>query len=578
MWGRAGIYLLLALLVQGLFALDRGLWQDDVAILAVVASQDHGSIAGLLAPILAPTRRLLGLPFALALATPRPVACLQLLYGVTWLGLGLLAHALARLLAPGRPRLAYLAGALTLCATSDFLTDSVVSLGYDVSVLAFFAGLCLLLRWQRQGEARLSLIGSALLMSASLWTMEAALPSVLLVPLLLWAADGRRFSRRAAVGALLWLAAALPFLAIFVPFLLDPHGYAATALLPLSPHERLQRTAALFFNNFAPWRWAFARPVWYPRPDPVIPIRAWLPAVGLGTAAFLWGAWRVQDAAPESAKGEDASRDWLLAATSLLMAFASNAALAGLQLATIFYRTQVVSRVWASLFLAIVSDRLIRRLGGRWPPGLLLPTVFVALGLAGGLERQDFFLASWRQHRVELASIVEQAPSLRPEALLLLQTPPAPAYLATEAPYLAEAWAVVLYRDPSFMKRLFLWAPERGTGCLAEERRLRCWEEGQADCFAEGTCEGRSLPYERLVLMTYVPEERRFRLLREIPAALLGAHPESGRGYAPEAMILRRPVDSFQRGVLFNPPLLARYLPGFCPDAGCEALSTPAPR
>jgi hypothetical protein len=78
--------------------------------------------------------------------------------------------------------------------------------------------------------------------------------------------------------------------------------------------------------------------------------------------------------------------------------------------------------------------------------------------------------------------------------------------------------------------------------------------------------------------MTYVPEEGRFRLQREIPAALLGARPGAGRGYAPEAMILPRPVDAFQARLLFRAPLLARHLRGFCPDAGCDALSTPGPR
>jgi hypothetical protein len=497
------------------------------------------------------------------------------LYAVTWLGLGLLAHALAGLLAPGRPRLAYLAGALTLCATGDYLTGSVVSLGYDLSVLAFVAALCLLLRWRRPGGPRLALIGSALLMSAALWTMEAALPSVLLVPLLLRAAEGGRFSRRSALGALVWLAALAPFLAVFVPFLVDPQSYAATAFLPLDPHQRLVRTVSVFLNNFTPWRWAFARPEWYPRPDPLIPGWVSLAAAGLGTAAFLRGLPRARVAAPGR---EEAPGDLRLAGTCLLMAFASNAAVAGLQLATIFYRTQPVSRVWASLFLAVVSDGLIRRLSGRPALALALPTAFVSLGLIGGLERQDFFLASWRRHRAELASIVEQAPALRPEALLLLHAPPAPGYAATEAPYLAAAWAVVLYRDPSLFQRLFLWAPERGTGCRAEERGLSCWEEGKAECFAAGTCEGRWSSYESLVLMSYVPEEGRFRLRREFPAALLGAPNGAGRGYAPEAMILPRPVDAFQARLLFRAPLLARHLRGFCPEAGCEALSRPAPR
>ena len=60
-------------------------------------------------------------------------------------------------------------------------------------------------------------------------------------------------------------------------FLRDPKGYAAVALLPLSAAAFVGRTLSLWMTNFAPWRWAFARPVWYAYSGPVIPV-VWMAA------------------------------------------------------------------------------------------------------------------------------------------------------------------------------------------------------------------------------------------------------------------------------------------------------------
>ena len=75
-----GLWVFLTLLVWGLFAPDRGLYQDDVSVLAVVQEAWRTSgVAGLFAPMGGPTRRLLGLPTFLAWLTPEPVFALQLL-------------------------------------------------------------------------------------------------------------------------------------------------------------------------------------------------------------------------------------------------------------------------------------------------------------------------------------------------------------------------------------------------------------------------------------------------------------------------------------------------------------------
>src|SRR2546423_13866603 len=66
-----------------------------------------------------------------------------------------------------------------------------------------------------------------------------------------------------------------------------------------------------------------------------------------------------------------------LAGTFVLMALVANAAYAGLQMAIVHYRTHILSRVWASLAVAVLSGWPMLR----WPRFrvifLLVPAVFV---------------------------------------------------------------------------------------------------------------------------------------------------------------------------------------------------------
>ena len=113
------LYFALLLLVWGLTVPWRGLWQDDTLLLRLARGyQGHGFMAAL-TPVGAPMRRLYGLPFRLALATPQPIWTLHLIYGVTWLGEALAAGWIVRLLLPGRRLTQFLAICLTLTATSD---------------------------------------------------------------------------------------------------------------------------------------------------------------------------------------------------------------------------------------------------------------------------------------------------------------------------------------------------------------------------------------------------------------------------------------------------------------------------
>ena len=386
--------------------------------------------------------------------------------------------------------------------------------------------------------------------AASIWMLDIAIPALPFVPLLLlWRSGLQAWRRILLLLSALGLTLA-PAVSVEWRFLHDAHGYAAVALRPMPPAERLDRIASLWGENFAPWRWAFAHPVWYPRPPAVIPL--W--AMGLGAAvAAAWFAFRALRAyCPQRPEPpERAARTLLLAGMFAGMALVANAAYAGLQMAEVHYRTHILSRTWASLAVAILVGWAVQQ----WPRlragFLLVPALFVGLGVWGGLERQDLWVSTWRLHQKELLSIVTNAPALTPGTGIILRSGPTPdLYLATEADYLAESWLILLYDDPA-IHGLRL-APDRGTGCRATPEGLDCWHEQQAECFAAGTCAADRFPYEKLVILDFDDRQGTWRLVANPQGdPLLGG--SGAAGYRPAGRILKRPLTPRQRALLLRP-------------------------
>ncbi|HSX78057.1 MAG TPA: hypothetical protein VLQ80_05745, partial [Candidatus Saccharimonadia bacterium] len=437
------------------------MWQHDTLLLRLARDfQGHGFMAAL-TPVVTPLRRLYGLPFRLALSTPQPIWTLHLLFGAAWLGQALAAGWISRLLMPGRRLTQFLAICLTLTATSDYLTNNLTALGYNISALMLLLAVGCCLRYVTGGGAGWIALACAAI-AVSIWTIDVAIPALPFVPLLLLWRGGTEAWRRillvlSALGLTLAPAAQAEW-----RFLHDPTSYAAVALVPMRLAERVDRTTSLWRENFAPWRWVFARPVWYPRPPAAIPLWAIVLAAGVAVAWFAFRARRSQN--PD--RPDRTVRTLLLAGIFAAMALIANAAYAGLQMAEIHYRTHILSRTWASLTVAISAGWAVQQ----WPrfrtAFLFVPVVFVGFGVWGGVERQDLWVSTWRLHKKELLSIVTAAPALTPGTGIILRSPPTPdLYLATEADYLAQSWLILLYDDPAI--HAMRMTPDRGTGCRA---------------------------------------------------------------------------------------------------------------
>jgi hypothetical protein len=540
--------------VWGLFALDRGMWQDELVFMTWIQDKTGEPLAQLVSASGTPTRVFAKIPFTLAYWSGAIVPSLQAFYGLIWVFTGVLVHLLLRRAFPGQAVLSYLGGALTLASTSDFLTNSLVPLNQLASVTAYLLSLLLLLRWWHE-DAWPWLLAAAFCLQCSLWTYDAAFVSVLLTPVLLWAYDGFRVSRRVLGVGGFWYTLVAPYLVVLHGFFTDPNAYAAVALRPLSVMARLQGTWRMFCHNFAPWDWAWYRPLWFPAPPPALSCSFKALVALLGTVVFVAVLARLRRP-PHAARQlpKAVGRRLLVAvAACLLLAFGSNAQSSSVHYSEVFMRTHWASRVWSSVAVALVSFWLGGIAPGRWKPAtFMLPTLFVCLGIYGGVERQDYFLGYWRRHAAELRSIVEQVPGMSPDGHLILVVPEAKPYMATEAEYLARAWMAYLLEDRSLFPRVALWSADR--------RTVGRLDGSEFVSLGEGRVESR-IPVAKSVVLLYVDEENRFVLQKTLPTGVLGPSAAECRDYAPRSQVVDRPMPRTARSLLYRSEYLAALFP-----------------
>ncbi|PYV91885.1 MAG: hypothetical protein DMG05_06075 [Acidobacteria bacterium] len=547
------LYAFLTLIMWGLFAFDRGPWQDEAIGFYGALVRAGKPLNQLFMPIPTPTRPLCFLPFTLAHWLHMPILIPQLFFGAAWLSTGVLTNMLIRRLFPQHPPLALTAGAVALSASGDLTFDYTGAVGPYLSVALYLGATVAFLKWWQEGS-RPALVWTAICLLSSVWMYDAALAAVLVTPALLWLVGGSRWSHRLARAALFWYGLATPYLLALFHFVWKGELYAAVALRPMTLPDRLIRTSSLFLHNFTPWVWALKRRQWFPSPEPVLSpqfrlLLATFGAAGL-LATFVW-IWRRQ-------KEQSARIRWPggFVAFCMAAAFGSNAIYASVQFSELHWRTQLVSGVWVSVIVSLLGFWI----GGivqKPLVGAMLPLIFCAFGLYGGLERQDYYLGYWRRHQTELRSIVEQVPSLAPDANLVLYVPPGAPYLLTEATYLAHAWLSYVYGDPTVARRIFLWSEDRKTGCKIQGDFLACKSEPEQP-------PNLRYPIAKTVLLAYDPADNRYMLENHFPAALAisdGASPAAVRTYTPLANIQNRPLSAYSCSLVNGTELLARFFP-----------------
>jgi hypothetical protein len=513
-------FVTLTILVWGVSAFRRGLWQDDVQALGLAFMRN--SFWKLFDGHSSPLRRLTLLPSALANVSPYPIETLQLMSAAVWLGMGLLAGWIVGLLLPNERLTRFVVICLTLTATSDYQTASMVPLPYNIAASCFLAALGCGLLWLRDRRPW-TLIASVLLLASSLWNMDIGLPAVPFAIFLFVRIGGWRRSRTLLA---VWAIVLMPVAIVEWIFLHDPKAYAAIAIVPMPVSAVIRRAVGMWIENFTPWRWAFARPQWYPRPPAAIPV-AWMAIASLIAAAVFF--LRAQT------KRNDGQHPLGFVLLFAIMALVANAAYASLQMAELHYRTHILSRVWASAAVGIAIGWMLQRFPRARILAWAIAITFVFFGTWGGVERQDLYLSTWRQHQRELVSIVTAAPDVRPGTIVILRSGDLPdRYLATEADYLTGFWLRLLYDAPAL--RSLRLAPDRGSSCSAAANGLVC----NAECPSNRTCTPVLFAYEELVMMDYDDASGTYRVVPSLNTPR----------YRPEDRIIRRPLTVRQRRLL----------------------------
>jgi hypothetical protein len=516
-----------------------------------------GTVQALTLPITSATRRLQGAPYAIALASGEPLLVLRVASEALTFAIGLLAALLARHALRLPAAAAFAAGALTLTASADWLTASFVPIGYNLAIALHLAGALALVRWSQSGCGAW-LVAALVFGNASLWTVDAATAVYPFTPLLaLLAVDDASGRRRVMWGTALWLGTAVPYFAILAAFLGDTGGYAAQAIVAGTWLERLERGAELVILNFTPWEWAFWRRPWFVSPPSLIGPAARAALAALGVAVTAMTLWR----ATPPASSSPVTHLWR-AVVLLGFVVCANAPYAAVHLSEFRYRTQLLSRVWASLAVAVLFAVLQSR-RSIWSrrAGVAIVLLFVGLGILGGLERQDYFVAYSRRHAAELGSLVAAVPGTAPETRVVLRLPAHPLYAATEAPYLARAWVTLLGADPSLECRTFLLSDVRQATCVPGPDALECRRgDGRRAC--DGLDRGggdsniQKLPYEDLVVLTYDPSSNAYRLDDRLPEDLRPGGPASDRAaaaYAPARHVRATEASWIARSLLQLP-------------------------
>jgi hypothetical protein len=528
-------YLIITLVFWGRFVLERGLHAETVWI---ELSQQRPGWEGFLYPY-DPSRRFMSVPFHAAyLLSDGSYLPLHLIFGLLVFLTGWLTWVLVKRLFPAAPLLAFLAGALALVHGADLSTNTTPMIVVRQSVVAALgASVCFRLAWESRRPWLL--LPVAALQALSLWTYEPGLLLLSAVPLLIW-------SGRADVRRWLWWTAgwtAVP--ALFVGSLVQRYlvegasSYQASKIAShVDPVVAGQGLLKLVYNGIAFWDWPVP---WYRTQmqgcvDEVSTRIA--PALIAGTAAFAVLAL-LQRRNPLSV----APRRWVsaaaISAVCLVLAYLPFLALGEVGA----WRTQFYAAPPAAVLLALVFTRIDSAVRARGWLAMLLATAVAASGMFVGLVSQLEMSYRWRIHRQVMDGIVQAAPRLRDETLVVLSNVPTgfPYPVCDGAPpvdpFLDTYWfnsaLRVLY--PRANINGVYWRADRSSPGAIQYQ----FDDSGAKLLRSNTTTPDSVPYDRIVAFRYDPQSGS-HLVEPFPAGEIPGSVPSPR-YAPRSRILPGP-------------------------------------
>lgn len=352
-----------------------------------------------------------------SLLTPNGLRGFWIVHGLYLWAAAACVFLLARRLAPGRERLAFVAAAIaaTWAPLDDMRLDTVLLANYSGATAATLLATVALVEAVR-ARRPLLLVAGALLGFTVVRALESAAALVVAAPALLWlvprSGDAQEAPRRLRYAAA-WTAIVLPALVLAAwPLLPGAPASYQTAGLGLDPHParvalRLARQIAFQLTPLV-------------TTDP----RELVAAPAAVAALLFLATWAGLGRLRKGAAAADAPAAWRLAAAGLAATVLAHAVLVLSPAILTPSRMQILSAPGVSLLLAGLAAAGGARLGPRvcGVALALLGCAVTALGTGRTVAWQRSWDARslWPAQRASLAGIVREAPGLVPGTIVLL--------------------------------------------------------------------------------------------------------------------------------------------------------------
>lgn len=531
---------MLAVVFCAAFLGHRGLYGETVF---VELSQTRSWWAGFVYPY-DPQRRFLSLPMHLGyLASDGSYDALNAVFGLSVLATGVLTFLLVRVLVPHWPLVAFASGAIAIAHGADRMANFVPGVQVRFGVVAGLAAIHLGVLLCRGGWAWL-LAPMFIFQVISLWTYEPVFPALALAPVLIWSIerDWRSWLRRSMVWELVpcvWITALVYRYAVA-----NNTSYQATKLTPdWSPGLLAGNLGSIVSESLTFWRWPMHWLELQAAACAPFALNAiWLPlaagtVASVGTAVWLLSNSRSRAPQPSGLMPILLTATLFAVLTALPFALLRNAWNEGGPWRTQFYLA-IPSAVLLATVVAWIGER------SRVAAAVAFAAI-IACGLSSGLIGQLVENGKWQGYRRVMAAVVEAAPRVEQDSMMVLVNVPAPLFGSVcpgAAPF-----------DPFSGDQLWF---NSGLQVLYPETRLvgLYWNDagknpgsieyafdgaGASLVKASTSVEGEAFAYSQMLAFSYHPD-RGAVLMDRFPAEAIPGSVADGR-YAPANRILAGP-------------------------------------
>ena len=343
----------------------------------------------------------------------------QIVYAALWLGRGVLSYEIVRRLLPRSGLLPFLAGALVLVHASDGALNWVGQMNqfgmiFWLLLSAYFLVLAVTVESDRWAGlwCVLSLVGVRL----CLWSYESGLGLVLLAPAIALIARRRSLTRLRVAYALLYYVPALYYVGLNILRYANGDGSTYQESVVRSDVAAGPVLSDLAFNVEASLRfWA-----WDDQPPAT---GSWPVLVGvIGAGIVIVGGLAIRRLEPPDASGLGRRSLAAVGAVGLVLLVASFPAYLLLTSARSLWRTQFLSGIGFGIALAAAICLAASILSGRRSraaAALVLTSVVAYFGAVASYGVANFHYTIWDRHRDAVANVLEIAPRVDPNSVIV---------------------------------------------------------------------------------------------------------------------------------------------------------------